>query len=638
MLRIAVDSLVPQEGAALTLTVFQLGIALLEAVDELGHVRLVGLPEKRHGGTSQKRDQTAILWARQVKRAKEAICSEFRDLGHCSERAEGVGLSQHPFGQLIQGADVDGLGVEVDHPARQAIEVVNRDGQTGVFGVGLHTDAGRHGGLEFIALFDQFTVVVIADFVGAADHATLRDAGFELLDVRQKILAEIERLAGWQIAVKDHVVGHLAAMQRPGPQVNAVVHKTQVGEHRLVVEGIAADRGGLQHVELLAQVNPVFENQLAGRFGGQDVGLQRGNTDGLVSPQLVGLLFKVVEKTHVRITQLLPWARGYRKVAGTRHNPRMQEIELKFQIPQAALQGVQDRLNLAPGHTRERLQAHYFDTLDRRLGQARSALRLRQEGDRWVQTLKALGANTMIRLEDNQAVTDPAAGSAAKIDLGRHRGGAAEASLVKALAWNPEVDPAGDHTGLVELYRTDIWRQTARVKMGQGTPFEGVVELALDLGHIRAGELSLPVCELEIELLEGQAMAVIVAARRWVERHALWLDTRTKAHRGDRLARQAGGQGAPAFRKPSAATNLASGLEQITDAMSLVALGGEGVDQATSQWRQAFHSLATLPVPLETKPAVTRFMQELDRTRTPVELARAPSTTLLCLDLFAVLL
>ena len=316
----------------------------------------------------------------------------------------------------------------------------------------------------------------------------------------------------------------------------------------------------------------------------------------------------------------------------------MQEIELKFQIPQAALQGVQDRLNLAPGHTRERLQAHYFDTLDRRLGQARSALRLRQEGDRWVQTLKALGANTMIRLEDNQAVTDPAAGSAAKIDLGRHRGGAAEASLVKALAWNPEVDPAGDHTGLVELYRTDIWRQTARVKMGQGTPFEGVVELALDLGHIRAGELSLPVCELEIELLEGQAMAVIVAARRWVERHALWLDTRTKAHRGDRLARQAGGQGAPAFRKPSAATNLASGLEQITDAMSLVALGGEGVDQATSQWRQAFHSLATLPVPLETKPAVTRFMQELDRTRTPVELARAPSTTLLCLDLFAVLL
>ncbi|RZL00814.1 MAG: CYTH domain-containing protein [Rubrivivax sp.] len=321
----------------------------------------------------------------------------------------------------------------------------------------------------------------------------------------------------------------------------------------------------------------------------------------------------------------------------------MQEIELKFQIPAEALAALSAELEGWPGHGRERLQAHYFDTPDRRLGQARSALRLRKEGERWVQTLKAVGANTMVRLEDNQPAPAPAEGSAATIDLSLHRGGAAEASLVKALGWQPAADPGGERTRLVELYRTDIWRHSARVRIGQGSEFEGVVELALDQGHILAGELSLPVRELEIELAEGHPMAVILAARDWVARHALWLDTRTKAHRGDRLAREAAGEPPPASRhQPLETANLASTLERLTDRMSLVALGTGDVDGAARSWRQSLNSLASLPLtgtPPATLSAITRLNQALDeRSTAAVELARAPATTLLCLDLFAALL
>jgi len=318
----------------------------------------------------------------------------------------------------------------------------------------------------------------------------------------------------------------------------------------------------------------------------------------------------------------------------------MQEIELKFQIPEGALNALTADIERMPGHAQEHLQAHYFDTLERRLGQARSALRLRKEGPRWVQTLKAVGANTMMRLEDNQAAPAPAPGSAARIDLGLHRGSPAEAALIKHLGWQPDSDPTGQHTGLIELYRTDIWRQTARLSVGQGTPLGGTVELALDLGHIHGGDLSMAVRELEIELVDGHPMAVIEAARSWVVRHGLWLDTRTKAHRGDGLARQAAGEVAQNMSptKTDKGSDLAACLEHLTDHMSCVASGLDDPATHTALWRQALQHMVSLPASDQAMPATVQLLQALEQTNSPVELARSPSSTLLCLDLFAALL
>lgn len=225
----------------------------------------------------------------------------------------------------------------------------------------------------------------------------------------------------------------------------------------------------------------------------------------------------------------------------------MQEIELKFQIPQAALAAVQAELaRLNQGQNTDLLlRAAYFDTPDRKLAAARMALRVRQEGEEWVQTLKAGGSNTMMRLEDNQPAQPPRKGQAIQADLGRHLGQAAQAALQQVLGWSPEQDPSGRQAGLVELYGTDMVRTRAQVTVAAGTPYEGVVELALDLGRIHAGALSVPVRELEIEAISGHPMAVILAGRDWVARQGLWLDTQTKAHRGDRLAREAA-QPAPA--------------------------------------------------------------------------------------------
>ncbi len=232
----------------------------------------------------------------------------------------------------------------------------------------------------------------------------------------------------------------------------------------------------------------------------------------------------------------------------------MQEIELKFQIPEAALEAVRaefTRLN-AGRNTDLRLRASYFDTPERHLAAARMALRVRQEGDDWVQTLKAGGSNTMMRLEDNQPARAPAHGQPIRADLGRHAGTPAQEALARVLNWSMAQDPHGHHTGLIELYGTDITRTRALVTIAAGTLFEGVVELALDLGQIHAGPLSVPVRELEIESVSGHPMAVILAGRDWVARHGLWLDTQTKAHRGDRLAREAAALQVPSEANPGA--------------------------------------------------------------------------------------
>lgn len=224
----------------------------------------------------------------------------------------------------------------------------------------------------------------------------------------------------------------------------------------------------------------------------------------------------------------------------------MQEIELKFQIPAETLEDVRAELvRLAPGHvlpTPLILQAAYFDTPDRKLAQARSALRVRREGDDWVQTLKAAGSHTMVRVEDNRPTQAPHPGQPLAPRLGLHAGGPAEASLRQSLGWQPEQDADGAHCGLVQLYATDMVRTRVQVRMGAGTLHEGLVEVALDEGAILAGtgaaQRSVPVRELEIELISGHPQAVIEAGREWVQRFGLWLDTQTKAHRGDRLARQ----------------------------------------------------------------------------------------------------
>lgn len=207
----------------------------------------------------------------------------------------------------------------------------------------------------------------------------------------------------------------------------------------------------------------------------------------------------------------------------------MNEIELKFQVPagkrQAVLRALTDAKGKAKANVKTlRLQAQYFDTPDQRLAKAHVSLRLRQEGDDWVQTLKCPGENRWTRLEHE--VTRAVDGGEPRLDTALHAGTAAGEQLAAAL---------GDQAASLQVYYATDVQRTLRMIRSTGV----LAEVALDVGEIRAGSETRELHEIEFELKSGSVDALVALAARWVERHGLWVDVISKAERGQQLARSA---------------------------------------------------------------------------------------------------
>ncbi|QDV07064.1 CHAD domain protein [Planctomycetes bacterium Poly30] len=203
------------------------------------------------------------------------------------------------------------------------------------------------------------------------------------------------------------------------------------------------------------------------------------------------------------------------------------EIELKFRIAPEQRSALEAALD-AESAERLLLRARYYDTAEGHLSAARIALRLRQEGERWVQTVKRPGKDPMHRLEDNADVS-VSPGAAPTLDLARHGKSGAGEALERALdGAQPEL-----------RYETDILRTRCTLPIGASC-----VEVALDVGEIRAGALKESVSELEFELLSGPVDGLLELAEEWAARFGLVLDVTSKAERGERLA--AGGSPSPA--------------------------------------------------------------------------------------------
>ena len=240
---------------------------------------------------------------------------------------------------------------------------------------------------------------------------------------------------------------------------------------------------------------------------------------------------------------------------------------------------------------------------------------------------------------------------------------------MRDLGWAPDQDPTGKQCGLQALYRTNMLRTRAHANIMRSEASAdslGEVELALDLGHIEAGQRQTHVRELEIELISGSPMAVIEAARRLVLEHNLWLDSQTKAHRGDQLAKESQlGHSCPQpparTRTKSAAQDASpqarwlqawnTAIEQVSLNLSEVALGGDKQAWAhaaatglrrlrflsrhqhaaklTSSWLlQLNELLATLRPSHGQEPNVAQIFK----------LSRAPHTTLWLLDALEMLI
>ncbi|MDI1342316.1 CYTH and CHAD domain-containing protein [Polaromonas sp.] len=268
----------------------------------------------------------------------------------------------------------------------------------------------------------------------------------------------------------------------------------------------------------------------------------------------------------------------------------MTEFELKLEIPPARLASVEAALRRGMTRT-QRLRARYFDTADGALAARGVVLRLRKEGRHWVQTAKAPGSRPLERLEHNVVLGSR---TAPLPDLSRHDGTPVGERIRQALNKQPP-DAAAPDLSLV--YATDIVRLT-RIVRARGA----LVELALDQGHITAGDRTLPVRELELELKQGQAAGAVALATTWCIRHGLWLSSVSKSLKGQRLALgqdfgAAVGAEAPRFPRHAsgrevAAAVVAACLEQVLANASDVA-GGCSAAENIHQLRVGLRRLRT---------------------------------------------
>ncbi|WP_341668829.1 CYTH and CHAD domain-containing protein [Alcaligenes sp. SDU_A2] len=188
------------------------------------------------------------------------------------------------------------------------------------------------------------------------------------------------------------------------------------------------------------------------------------------------------------------------------------EQELKFFVPENARPGLLNAFD-AVRTGRISLNAIYFDTPERELALNDIALRLRKENTQWVQTVKLPGPDTLSRIEINHPRPGP------ELDLDLYKGTDAEAALLP-------------HAGRIQArYQTNIMRELALVQHAGSE-----LELAYDVGYIESQGLRLPVNELEVELLQGDCPAMFEVGQRWLYKHGLLLELRSKSERGDALA------------------------------------------------------------------------------------------------------
>jgi triphosphatase len=175
----------------------------------------------------------------------------------------------------------------------------------------------------------------------------------------------------------------------------------------------------------------------------------------------------------------------------------------------------------------------YFDTADRLLQRHQMALRVRQIGSRWLQTLKAegKGSGAVSRRGEWETPARVLRGQG-RLDLAR----LSESPLPDLLA-RQKVNAA-----LHPVFRTRVRRTQWIIERAEAT-----IEVALDIGEISAkGEraaLREPICEVELELKDGEPAALIDLALALVDvadkrAPALTPVARSKAERGYQLTAQ----------------------------------------------------------------------------------------------------
>ncbi|MEG1211132.1 MAG: inorganic triphosphatase [Leclercia sp.] len=235
-----------------------------------------------------------------------------------------------------------------------------------------------------------------------------------------------------------------------------------------------------------------------------------------------------------------------------------QEIELKFIVENDSVDALRNHLHQLSGvhHQPVQLLNIYYETQDMWLRRHDMGLRIRGVDGRYEMTMKIAGRVTgglHQRPEYNIDLSKP------ELELTRF----------PTEVWPDGELPATLAESVSPLFSTDFWREMWLVNEGNSR-----IEIALDRGEVKAGEFQEPICELELELLEGHADDVLKLARKLVIQPGLRQGSLSKAARGYHLA-----QGnAPRVQKPTEIMHVA--------AKSSVEQGFEAsLELALSQWQ-----------------------------------------------------
>ncbi|WP_027552411.1 CYTH and CHAD domain-containing protein [Bradyrhizobium sp. Cp5.3] len=164
---------------------------------------------------------------------------------------------------------------------------------------------------------------------------------------------------------------------------------------------------------------------------------------------------------------------------------------------------------------RKHLKSVYYDTPERTLRRGGLSLRVRQTGARFVQTVKTDAADDPLRRGEWEASVPSMAP-----DLGL------------AMPFIPAKLRDGlEAQSLEAVFTTDIHRHARIIDLPSGT-----VEVAFDQGLLKAGDRSMPVSEIELELKSGSPSTIYEIALRLAEHGAVKPSIRSKSARGFDLA------------------------------------------------------------------------------------------------------
>ncbi|AIU74765.1 adenylate cyclase [Hafnia alvei FB1] len=197
------------------------------------------------------------------------------------------------------------------------------------------------------------------------------------------------------------------------------------------------------------------------------------------------------------------------------------EIELKFIATPEVAEQLSQRLAPWPNvHTAaQKLTNIYYETADNTLRSYDMGLRIRGYGDRYEMTLKTAGKTVGGLHQRPEFNVDL---KAAELDI----------HLLPAEVWPEGCDLQALQAALSPVFSTHFAREKWVV-----TYRSSEIEVALDQGEVKAGELGEPLYEIELELKSGSREDLLSFAQELTAEGGLRLGSLSKAARGYHLAK-----------------------------------------------------------------------------------------------------